>query len=375
MPAAKDQYNRWMGALMASPDLARAAQVFPNFSPMLVGLHWPSQPWGDEEVGDSGNSFGPSAAGKTAEGILAQFTNVLGDSENIVAPLKVIIEGARRNAGASTLPPEVRKAYQDLNDALGLGAQGVGGPPDADREGFDPDETADEGENSFGDFNLNGLLGPLRQLSYWTMKKRARSIGEGGIHKFLVDLQKATDAKKTRIHLMGHSFGTIVISSMLGGPNAQAPLLRPVSSVTLVQGAVSLWCYANDIPMKSGTKGYFNRILKDGKVSGPMCITQSKFDKAVGKLYPFASRIRGSASFAPGLPEFGAIGTFGIQGVPQNPLTMLETDKPYSLAKQQIYNVESSNFICKGNGLSGAHSDIDGPQVAHLIWETAFASK
>lgn len=378
MPAAKDQYGRWMGALMASPDLARAAQIFPNFSPMLVGLHWPSQPWGDEDVGESGNSFGASAAGKSPSDLLAHLTSILGDAEQIVAPLKVIIEGARRNAGASTLQPEVRKAYKDLNDALGLQSQGVGGPPDADREGFDPDETADESENSFGDFNLNGLLGPLRQLSYWTMKKRARSIGEGGIHKFLVDLQKATAAKGTRIHLMGHSFGTIVISSMIGGPNAQAPLPRPVDSVTLVQGAVSLWCYANDIPMKRGTKGYFNRIIKDGKVRGPMSITQSKFDKAVGKLYPFASRINGSAPFdvgPSGFPEFGAIGAFGIQGVPQNALAMVEADKPYALAKQQIYNVESSQFIRKGNGVSGAHSDIDGPQVAHLIWETAFASK
>jgi hypothetical protein len=364
-----------MGALMASPDLARAAQVFPNFSPMLVGLHWPSQPWGDEDVGESGSSFGP-AAGKSADDILAHLTNILGDTEQIVAPLKIIIECARHNAGASTLPPEVRKAYQNLNDALGLGSQGVGGPPDADREGFDPDATGDEAEN-FGDFSLSGLLGPLRQLSYWTMKKRARSIGEGGIHKFLVDLQKATAAKGTRIHLMGHSFGTIVISSMIGGPNAKAPLPRPIDSVTLVQGAVSLWCYANDIPMKRGTKGYFNQIISDRKVRGPMCITQSKFDKAVGKLYPFASRVNGSAAFdaTAGFPEYGAIGAFGIQGVPQNALTMLEADKPYSLAKGQIYNVESSKFICHGNGVSGAHSDIDGPQVAHLIWETALASK
>jgi hypothetical protein len=37
--------------------------------------------------------------------------------------------------------------------------------------------------------------------------------------------------------------------------------------------------------------------------------------------------------------------------------------------------VESSQFICHGGGAAGAHSDIAGPEVAHLIWETAFASQ
>jgi hypothetical protein len=54
---------------------------------------------------------------------------------------------------------------------------------------------------------------------------------------------------------------------------------------------------------------------------------------------------------------------------------MQEVGGAYALEKGRIYNVESSQFICKGEGIGGAHSDIDGPQVAHLIWETAFASK
>jgi hypothetical protein len=33
--------------------------------------------------------------------------------------------------------------------------------------------------------------------------------------------------------------------------------------------------------------------------------------------------------------------------------------------------VESSEFIKKMDGSSGAHSDIDGPAVAHMLWEAA----
>jgi hypothetical protein len=378
MPAARDQYNRWMGALMRSPGLQRASTVFPGFNPLLVGLHWPSQPWGDEKSGGTGESFG-DAAGQSPAQMLDAMLAVLGDEPAIRAPLEIIISETRRNAAASELPPAMRRAYLDLNKALGLESKGVEAAPDADREGFDPDElVADsEGEN-FGDFNLGGVLGPLRQLSYWTMKKRARSIGEGGMHSFLTKLQAATGARRTRIHLMGHSFGTIVISSMIGGPDARAPLSRPIDSVTLVQGAVSLWCFAAKIPFGSGGNGYFNHILNDQKVKGPIVVTRSKYDKAVGVLYPFASRINGSASFdlANAFPEYGAIGAFGIQGTNQGTDgKLLPVGGQYEFAKQRIYNLESSQFICKGDGVSGAHSDIDGQEVAHLIWETAFASQ
>ena len=378
VPAAKDQYNRWMGALMKSSGLAKAATVFPDFTPLLAGLHWPSQPWGDEDLGNSAASFGVGTGkAKSADALVEQYAETLGDDPKIVAALRTIIDGARKSAGVTELPPAMRKAYQDLNKALGLDSKGVGGPPDADREGFDPDAAVgDLEQQSFGGLKLGGLLSPLRQLSYWTMKKRARAIGEGGIHSFLVDLQKATEKKRTRIHLMGHSFGTIVISSMIGGPKAQAALPRPVDSVALVQGAVSLWCYANDIPYKKGTKGYFNRILVDRKVRGAICVTKSKHDKAVGTLYPFASRIHGTAAFpTAALPEYGAIGAFGIQGIAPVAIDMPDANGEYTLQKEKVYNVESSKYIAKGDGASGAHSDIDGPQVAHMIWETAFTSK
>jgi len=39
-----------------------------------------------------------------------------------------------------------------------------------------------------------------------------------------------------------------------------------------------------------------------------------------------------------------------------------------------VYNIESSEFIAKMERASGAHSDIDGPEVAHALWQAALLS-
>lgn len=376
VPAAKEQYEKWMGAFMASDDRAKAATVFPGFTPLLIGIHWPSQPWGDEEIG--GGAFA-AGAGLAGEALIDAYVERLGDSPEIRKALETIVNEARVNAVPDELPANVREAYLELDAALGLGNGGVTAPPDADREGFDPDaafDAANEESANFADFSLGGLLGPLRQLSYWTMKKRGRTIGEQGLHTFLNTLLDSTKDRGVRVHLMGHSFGTVVISSMLGGPGGMGTLVRPVNSVVLVQGAVSLWCYAPSIPFGGGGSGYFNRILGDGRVSGPLVTTQSKFDRAVGTLYPLASRLHGSASFGE-FPEFGAIGTYGLQGLAdtvRSESPMGAATHGYGFEKRRVYNLDGSQFIDEGGGASGAHSDIAGPEVAHVLWEAAFAS-
>jgi hypothetical protein len=98
----------------------------------------------------------------------------------------------------------------------------------------------------------------------------------------------------------------------------------------------------------------------------------------VGILYPLASRIKGSVEFANAFPKFGAIGAFGLQGIPdgsRSELKMLAASDDYTFEAGKIYNVDGSQFIAHMDGVSGAHSDIAGPEVAHLIWAAAFASR
>ena len=378
VPAAVDQYDRWIGALVNSPDMKAAQQIIPNFRPLFVGLHWPSLPWGSEQARSDGSFAAEDKPDpdQLLAGAIADF----GDRPEIRAALQTIFDSARIDISPDSLPPDVQRAYLDLNAALGLGSGGVSAPPDADREGFDPEasyEAVNDEEANFGALTIGGILAPLGQLSYWNMKKRARTVGEGGMHEFLLALQRATSTKNTKIHLMGHSFGTIVISGMLSGPNAKSPLERPIDSVALVQGAVSLWCYSPNIPFPHAGPGYFSHVLPDGKVGGPLITTQSRFDKAVGQLYPLASRIAGSASFGTGLPEFGAIGTYGLQGLDDaihKDTLMLPVGGNYGFEPKKVYNLEASQYICHGDGASGAHSDIAGGEVAHAIWEAALVS-
>jgi hypothetical protein len=65
LPAAIRQYDRWIGAMATcKDDIERASEVRPGFKPLLVGFHWPSLPYGDEELSaGSGVSFStPGAA-------------------------------------------------------------------------------------------------------------------------------------------------------------------------------------------------------------------------------------------------------------------------------------------------------------------------
>ena len=376
VPAARDQYRRWIGAMAAcDADLARMRQVRPGFRPLLIGLHWPSLPWGDENLDTTGASFGPAAR----EG-LDEYADRLGDTPAVRAALTTIFEVVSSGDPVTQLPPELRAAYEALDRALSLGSGGVGAAPGADREPFDPDRAfddylADEPPSfAFSLPNLGALLAPLRQLSFWKMKDRARQFGEGGGNLLLASLQQAAGARPVRFHLMGHSFGCIVVSSILNGAGGSGGAIRPVDSLALVQGALSLWSYCDDIPMAMGKPGYFRRIVADRRVQGVIVTTQSEFDTAVGRIYPLAAGAARQVAFELGvLPKYGAIGTFGIQG--PGPTTvardMLPPDKAYGFEMGKIYNLASGQFICEGGGVSGAHSDIDKPAVAHAVWEAA----
>ena len=87
-------------------------------------------------------------------------------------------------------------------------------------------------------------------------------------------------------------------------------------SLTLVQGATSLWGYCNANPPLTSNPGYFRGLVDQKKVAGPIVTTQSKRDTAVGRFYPIAAGIARQVNFAPGdtLPKYGGIGAFGLQG-------------------------------------------------------------
>jgi hypothetical protein len=371
IPEAKAQYDLWIGAMVAlAEDRARMEVVRPNgFRPLWIGLHWPSLPWGDEDP-NAPLSFAAGAL----DALVDDFRERLGGGEELVDPLRQIIGHAQVDAAPPVLPDEVATAYRDLNDKLNLPAVGVAGAPDGDRRPFDPKASyaaaLQQGQLAFGGGGLkNAILNPLRQLSFWTMKKRAKTVGENGFHPLLSKLMDRL-GPDVRFHLMGHSFGCIAASAAICGPAGSQP--RKIASLALVQGALSLWSYCPKISYTGGP-GYFSRLAGDGLVTGPTITTQSKHDRAVGFFYPIAAGVAGQVDYALGLPEFGGVGAFGAQGLDADATNgpMLPADGRYDMGAGRILNLEATPYICKGGGFSGAHSDIAGPEVAHAVWSAA----
>jgi hypothetical protein len=382
--SAIEQYDRWIDVMGdCTEDRARAREVRPGFTPLLVGFHWPSLPFGEEGTG--GNAFDTATGTGTGTGedaFVDLWAERIADTPAARAALRTLFAAALDDLEPERLSAAVIGAYQTLDGEAGLGTGGPAAAPEADRAGFDPQQLyldAADAEASFGGGFLGGLLSPLRELSFWTMKKRARACGETGGHRLVSAIRKA-GGDTLRIHLMGHSFGCIVVSSMLRGTDAAHPLR--VSSAFLVQGALSLWSFAAELPGKAGTPGWFRPVLDRNRVSGPMVVTTSRFDRAVGSLYPVAAGAAGQVAYdlssTADLPIYGALGAFGAQGDGVNAqartLTLGDVSSDHGLAPGQVYNVNGDAVIRTGGGRSGAHSDIAHPEVGHLFWSAVLAA-
>lgn len=385
IPAAIEQYDAWVAAMAGlSIDRLLVSARRPSFKPLVVGLHWPSLPWGDEAVEESRTS-GMLGAADDLDAQVETYAKRIADTPRARTAIRRILAAARTDSGR--MSRETLEDYATLFAESGLGSGGVD-RPGSDQEGFDPAAIRTEYEATQGaaaesvhvlgwkDKVKDAVLSPLRQLSFWKMKDRARLFGETGGHALLVALQTAAPA--ARFHLMGHSFGCIVVSATVTGGAGSAPLPRPVDSLFLVQGALSLWSYSGDIPYAKGTPGYFHRIVKQRLVRGPIVTTRSTFDTAVGRFYPMGAKLKQQLTLAPEkvkFPEYGGVGAFGLQGV-ANAVdgVMRDARFAYEFRNGTIYNLESSGIIRNGDGASGAHSDIAHPEVAHVFWAAVMAS-
>lgn len=380
IPAARRQYDTWVGTMRRH---ARGRETMekkvPDLRTLVIGLHWPSKAWGDEELGGGAfDAMGSGDAGgvMSIESLVEKYASRLGTySPAADEALRRILTAALDDIAPDTLPPAVADAYSSLDREVGLGAKGEGAAPGEDREVFDAPEIYEavleaEDEVAFGGASLGGLLAPLRILTFWQMKRRACKFGESGATDLLRRLQSSVpDGHTVRFHLMGHSFGCIVVSACLAGRFGARP--EAVDTLVLVQGAMSLWSFCSRIPSSPDRPGYFHRIVNDCLVRGATITTISEHDRAVGFFYPLGARVRRQVSYAPAeLPKYGALGTFGAQGLSLNVATerLHPVDRPYEFKRGTVYNLESSHVIRTGGGASGAHSDICHPEVAHAVW-------
>ena len=230
VPAARGHYGARVRAMAdCKADIERMAEARGGaFRPLLIGLHWPSLPFGDEELGGGGAASFAAPAGAApveVEAMVDAYAARIADTPAAREALRVIIQRAIDDVAPDELPREVADACTTLDRESGMGSAGEGAQPGADREPFDPERVyravQEEEAVSFGCIGFGGLLALPRTLSFWMMKDRARRFGEGEGHTLLNDVQRAAQpSREVRFHLMGHSFGCIVASAMLAGPSA-----------------------------------------------------------------------------------------------------------------------------------------------------------
>ena len=376
IPAAIDQCSRWMGQ-MARMEKDRAAIRVrdPKFKALLVGIHWPSQPWGEESLEDAPSESGLLGGDEVSAALVDHYAEAISQTPAAREAIETILAGVSSGQRRPRLAPEIVEAYDTLLKDAELWSDEDANDAPLETQ-WDPQSVYDDARESGDDSLLLGgsfkdaFLSPLRQVSFWTMKARARAVGEIGMGKLLRDLQFASGSA-VRFHLMGHSFGCIVVSGAIAGA-AGAPLVRPVDSVFLVQGALSLWSYGQ---VAADKPGYFQSIVTEKRVRGPIVTTWSTHDGAVGNLYPMAARLGRQDTLA-NYPRFGGVGAYGLQGAGKfaHEIIIGDAAADYGLQPGQIYNVESSRVIANGDGLSGAHSDIAHPEVAHVAWQAVMSS-
>ncbi|MFI8423071.1 serine-threonine protein kinase [Streptomyces sp. NPDC085479] len=205
----------------------------------------------------------------------------------------------------------------------------------------------------------------LRQAAYYVMKKRAGHVGERGLGPLLAEVARA--APGLRVHLVGHSMGARLVAYGLRGlPGA----LRPVRSMTLLQGAFSHYAFAARLPHDPGRSG----ALKDMqlRVRGPVVACHSRHDTALGVLYPLASRAaRDSASLTESParllardPRWGAIGWDGVHGVPGAARRTLATVLRDGVPASGCVSVDAADAV-------RSHSDIRRPELARVVVSAA----
>lgn len=380
---------------------------------VYLGVFWPSIRWSDEPIPafspgavvDLGSNAGPGAGleelpvfdpppppdAETAALIAESFPP---EVRNQAAELLALI-GARPDdeealERARELVREIAQATAPDNDQLtetpgGGVAPAVDTPQaaeadDAPFELFDTfsglleELNIDTGEQG-GAAGLKESLGRLwhgvqevaRGLTYWQMKSRAGVVGETGLGP-LVGRLKARYPDMS-INLIGHSFGARVVSFALKGIDVP-PGTTPVQSVTLLQGAFSHFAFAGTVAEVPGRSGAL--AGQQAKVAGPVTACFSKFDSAVGTLYPWATMAKGDAlaGLDDMLFKFGGVGFDGHQrGVA--PIVLQDSGAPYDFTGKELVNVDAQRKVRNGKPPSGAHSDIVHDELAWVVVSAA----
>ena len=210
---------------------------------------------------------------------------------------------------------------------------------------------------------LSGVTAAARRIAnfatYYQMKTRAGTVGKAGVAATLVRIRERHPGLP--IHLVGHSFGGRLVT-------AAAAMMQhggAAITMTLLQAAFS----HNGLARKfdGETDGAFRSLLQDQRISGPIVITHTKNDKAVGIAYPLASRIAfdNAAALGDQNDPYGGMGRNGAQHTPEVSnaearLQRFTAGQRYTFVPGKVFNLNADDIIT-------GHSDVTSVSVANAF--------
>ncbi|HSS67880.1 MAG TPA: hypothetical protein VLK34_04970 [Nocardioidaceae bacterium] len=339
----------------------------------IVGVLWPSKRFAESDLIPGGAaSVGGGADADAIRSELDQLADFV-DRDDASQALKE----ARDLVDRLDDDPDARTAFADLV------RKAVGGAPtdaeDASDEFFHQDgaELMDRlgrpvfvGPRPPGSLTQGGAAGlgdvlgtafrAARNLlnvgTYYEMKARAGTVGETGVAGLLDDIRAA--APELRIHLAGHSFGARVVTAAARAGDD----VLPISTMSLLQAAFSHYSFAHD--WEPGDDGLFRPVVLTHRITGPVLITHTKNDKAVGIAYAIVSRIAGQVAQSVGDKDdkYGGLGRNGAQKTPEavEQALLAVADAGYDLEGGRLHNLLADAYI-------SSHGDVAGPEVAYGV--------
>ena len=193
-------------------------------------------------------------------------------------------------------------------------------------------------------------LNVLNFSTYFEMKDRAGTVGRNGVARLIDQLAPSVQ----KIHLVGHSFGGRVVAAA-----AASSTTDKIASMALLQTAFSHSGFSKR------SNGFFRSVVDHQRVHGPILVTHTSNDTAVGIAYPLASRINGdrTAAFGDKDDVFGGLGRNGAQQMQDGETIagrLSAVGASYAFRAGAFFNLEASEFI-------KSHGDVTGREVAHAI--------
>jgi hypothetical protein len=202
----------------------------------------------------------------------------------------------------------------------------------------------------------------LNLTTYYQMKERAGLIGSQALNPLLRAIAK--DHPTLRLHLVGHSFGGRLVTATSAGTVSTS--IFKADSMSLLQAAFSHYGFAKDWDTKNHD-GFFRRVVEMQAIKGPLIITHTTSDKAVGMAYPLASLLAGQNASVLGDKNsvYGGIGRNGAQRTPEAVEgNLLSVGGSYNFVKGKVYNLNALNAA---GDLIKSHGDVRNRDVAYAI--------